>query len=225
MKLRYVIIGVRMKIRDKLKGIRFRPPGRVEPQRAIQVSLDPVFSYERDGHRWSFEEGRILVDGYDVGPVISEEETTVSTLIGLASGLDEYKRIVEISPQAPRAGRLVALADALVEKILGKIKKVYDDKIFGVSWQLKGGDLIINGVNINSFLALYRVRKTEKARRFLKGLRGKIDTLLANPSGSLRNEKARLILLKLQRDIDEELDKESSAALAHNLLHSGDPHG
>ena len=71
--------------------------------------------------------------------------------------------------------------------------------------------------------AVKRVRKTEKAYKFLKGLRTKIDSLLANPSGSLRNEKARLILVRLHRDIDKELAKEPPDAMAHRLLHSGDP--
>ncbi len=192
-----------MRIRDRFRDLRARRPGRAEEKRtATEVALDPVFSYERDGHRWTFEEGHILVDGQDVNPVISEEETTVSTLVGLVSGLDEYKRVVCDSARAPAAGRLVALVDALIEKVLGKVKKVYDDKIFGISWTLKGDAVIVNGVNIHSFLALYRVRKTTKARRFLEGLRQKLDTLLANPAGSLRNEKARSILLKLEREID-----------------------
>ncbi len=213
-----------MRIRDRFKDLRLPKLGRARRKKTLtDVALDPVFSYERDGHRWTFEEGHILIDGHDVNPVISEEETTVSTLIGLASGLDDYKKVVGNSRQAPRAGRLLALADALVEKVLGKVKKVYDDKIFGVSWKFKDGALIVNGVNIHSFLALYRVRKTEKARRFLVGLRSKIDTLIANPAGSLRNEKARRLLLELQREIDEELRKSSSAGVAGRLLNSGDP--
>lgn len=213
-----------MRIRDRLKDIRSRRAGRpvTKPSRGL-VAPDPVFSYERDGHRWTFEEGRVLVDGEDVQPVISDDETTVGTLIGLVSGLDDYKQVVRVSPRAASAGKLVSLMDALIEKVLGKVKKVYDEKIFGVAWKLQGDDLIVNGVNVHSFLALYRVRKTEKARRFLQGLRGKVDNLLANPSGSLRNEKARTILLGLKREINEELEKESDAALAGRLLHSGDP--
>ena len=51
------------------------------------------------------------------------------------------------------------------------------------------------------------MRQTERARRFLEGLRDKINHLLANPAGTLRNEKARKTLLSLRRDIDEELAK------------------
>ncbi len=142
-----------MKIRDRFKDFRSRRTERAgRVQKATEQALDAVFSFQRDGHRWSFEDGHILIDGHDVNPVISDEETTVSTLIGMASGLDDYKHVVEGSTRAgiSGAGKLVAMADALIEKVFGRVKKAYDDKIFGVTWKLKSGELIVNGINIQS---------------------------------------------------------------------------
>lgn len=216
-------MGISMRLRDRFRSIRFRSSKRGERERVTPATSDPIMSYHRDGHMWTFEEGHILVDGYDVNPVIAEEETTVSTLVGLASGLDDYKKRMELFPvKPPGTGKFMALADALLEKILGKVKKVYDDKIFGVTWKLTGNELLVNGVNVHAFLKLYRLRPTEKAQTFLKGLKAKVETLIVNPSGNFRNENAHVLLRQLKREIDEELEKDAPAAMARRLLPSGD---
>ncbi len=214
-----------MRIRDRISSGLNRL-GKIKPSNKLtEQAVDAVFSYERDGHRWTFEEGHILIDGYDVAPVINQEEPTIRTLVGMASGLDEYKRHNErLAHRRPGVGKLVAMADALIERVMGRVKKIYDDKIFGVKWKLKGGDLIVNGVNIHAFLALYQVRKTEKAYQYLVGLQGKIDKLIANPSGSWRNEKVRASLLQLRREIANELRHRPPADHPGPLLHAGNHH-
>lgn len=196
---------MRIRDHDRIRRSRIRPSERVREHPTV-TRADPSFTFHRGGQTWTYEDGRILLDGCEIAPMVSEEEPTVSTLIGLASGLGDYKVMVGGMRAKPvTAGKLVGLIDAFLEKILGKVKKVYDDKVYGLSWTLKNNELVINGVNIQSFLALYRVRKTNKARQFLKGLKGKIDMLVANAAGSWRNEKARRKILAIQREIDEEL--------------------
>ena len=211
-----------MKIRDRFRGSRTERAGKAAP-RTKTATADAVRAFKRSGQSWTYSDSRIYVDGYDIGEMISDEEATVSTLVGVASGLDDYKRLVQRRPQrVSGAPRFLALVDALLEKVLGKVKTIYDDKIFGVAWQLKGNVLIVNGINVTSFLALYRVRKTEKARNFLKGLRRKVDSLIANPAGSMRNERARQTLLALKRDIDAELEKDKQTAMPGRMLPAGD---
>jgi len=213
-----------MKIRDRIKLTRFgRATSTGATSKATPQALNPVFAYERDGHRWTFEDGHILIDGYDVAPVINQEEPSISTLAGLASGLDEYKRHNErFAWKRPAIGKLLAVVDALIERILGRLKRIYDDKIFGVSWKLKGDDFIVNGVNVHAFLAMYRVRKTDKSHRFLVGLHHKIERLIANPSGNWRNERARTALLRLRHEINQELHHAPPSAFDQPLLHAGD---
>lgn len=211
-----------MRIRDRFRGSRTERAGTAAP-RTKTATADAVRAYKRSGQSWTYSDGRIYVDGYDVGEMIADDEATVSTLIGVASGLDDYKKLVQRRPQrVSGAPRFIALVDALLEKVLGRVKSIYDDKIFGVSWQLKGDALIVNGINVSSFLALYRVRKTEKARNFLLGLRQKVESLIANPAGSMRNERARRTLLALKRDIDAELEKDMQTALPGRMLPAGD---
>lgn len=213
-----------MRIRDRFKGTRVSPVKGVKgrPQRATPQAIR---GFKRAGQTWSYTDSHVLLDGYDVNSMISEDEVTVGTLVGLASGLDSYKRKVMASPrQYAGAAHFIALVDALLEKIMGKVKKIYDDKMFGLSWKLKDNQLIVNGVNITSFLALYRVRKTDKAYRFLKGLSKKVDTIIANPSGSIRNEKARASLLRLKEAIDKELAKDKQTAMPGRQLPAGNRH-
>ena len=213
-----------MRIRDRLKGFRSDRPGRAV-RSTKTASAGAIRAFKRSGQTWSFEDGRIYVDGYDVGELVAEDEATVGTLVGLASGLDDYKKVVQDKPQrVSGAPKFLALVDALLERILGKVKRIYDEKMFGLSWQLEGSELIVNGVNITSFLALYRVRKTEKARNFLKGLRKKIETLISNPAGSMRNERARDALIGLKQEIDDELERDKQTAMAGRMLPSGDRH-
>ena len=115
----------------------------------------------------------------------------------------------------------MAKVDALIERVLSRVKKIYDDKIFGLAWKLKGDDLIVNGVNVHAFLAMYQVRKTEKAYRFLMGLHHKIERLIANPSGHWRNERARASLLRLRHEIDQELHHPAPTDHLKPLLHAG----
>lgn len=211
-----------MRIRDRDRITRIRP-GRERPARRGGTGrLDARMSYHHAGHTWTFDQGKILLDGYDINPLISEEDPEISTLLGVASGLTDYKkRVSGANNQPPGVPKFLALVNALLDKIMGRVKTIYDDKMYGVKWKLKDNELTINGVNVDSFLKMYRVRKTPKAFRFLKGLQAKVEMLIANPGQSQRNEKAARHLRKLRREIDAELSK-YDPTMAGRLLSSGD---
>lgn len=210
-----------MRIRDRIQRSRVRP-ARGPRERPSAPPPDPFFTFQRFGQTWTFSGGKVMLDGYDINPMISEEEPTISTLIGLASGLGDYKkRVGSLRKKAHSTGKLLGMIDALLEKILGRVKKVYDEKMYGLSWTLKDNELIVNGVNVHSFLALYRVRKTRKAKKFLKGIKNKVDMLIANKAGSWRNEKVRRRILAIQREIDEELAQDAPTSNTRRLLRSG----
>lgn len=210
-----------MRIRDRIR--RAGPePVRGIPERPTLARPDPRFTFRRGDQTWTYAGGKILLDGYDIHPLISEEEPTISTLVGLASGLGDYKnRVSGLRWRPYGAGKLVGLIDAFLEKILGRVKRVYDAKMYGLAWTLKNNELIINGINIQSFLALYRVRRTRKAKKFLQGLKKKVDMLIANHAGSWSNEKVRHKILAIQKEIDEELADDAPTSSPDRLLHPG----
>ena len=184
-----------------------RPRGRVgrPVTPAGTPSLPPPdrdLSYYEEGMRWNFSRGKILLDGLDVNELVSGSDVEVSSWLGIAGGLDNYrKKILASARPQDQFTRFEAVIEALLGKIFGRVKRVYDQKTTGLRWSLEEGQLILNGINVRSLLALYRVRKTEKARKFLEGLRDKLALLLQNPAG----EKIREMVQDLHAELVEEL--------------------
>ncbi len=190
--------------------------GEIPAQTAIH---DRNLTYYRDGLRWTFSSGRVCIDGMDVNRLINDNPENVGFFMGLAEGLNDYrKRIVASRREQDQFARFEAAVEALLTKLLGKLKKFYDQKMSGMSWTLQNGQLILNGINIRSFLALYRIRKTDKARKFLKGLRTKLGLLMENRRESPDYERIRDAITDLYREIDAELQSEEAARSAQRLL-------
>lgn len=196
--------------------------GRVErppvPERGIPSPLDRDLTTYREGVRWSFSGGKVLVDGLDVNRLISYNPSDVGHWIGLAEGLDEYRRrVVAAAREVDQFARFAAVIEALLGKIMGRLKRVYDQKMSGLTWSLENGQLILNGINIRSFLALYRIRKTEKAKKFLKGLKGKLTVLLENRQESADYERIREVVEDLHREMGELLEEDAAPRAARRL--------
>ena len=192
------------------------------PSRARRQPLDRDFTFDRDGHNWTFEEGHVLVEGQDVNEVINETQD-LSIWLGVIGGLTDYKKfVVSRSHSNSQITEFCTVLDALLEKLMGKTKKFYDDKLFGLSWKLDHGELVINGININSFLALYEQRKTDKAKSFLLGIRDKLQMILSNKASNSDYERIRETVEKLSERIQEILG-EKSPSHPRLLLRSGRP--
>lgn len=206
----------------RTRGIPPAGTGRVErpPERQVPAAIpDRDLTFYREGVKWNFSGGRILAGGFDVNRLITDNPSDVEVWLGIAEGLDEYrKKVSQVAREADQFARFEAVVEALLGKILGKMKKVYDQKMSGLSWALRNGQLILNGINIRSFLALYRIRKTEKARKFLKGLRGKLAFLLENRNGSPDYERIRDLVEELHREIEEALASEEAPRAGRPLL-------
>lgn len=180
---------------------------------------DRDLTFYRNGARWSFTNDRVMIDGYDVNGLIGEGTEDVGLWVGIAQGLDDYrKKVTSAAREADEFMKFGAVVEALLGKILGKLKKTYDQKTSGLRWQLENGELILNGINVLSFLALYRVRKTEKARQFLKGLKTKLSYLLENRHESPDNERIREVIERLNQEIDAELKAEEAARTPRRLV-------
>jgi len=176
-----------------------RPGGR--PAAPI---LDKELSHYEEGLRWSFSGGRVFLEGHDVNALISDENCSVRTWLGLASGLDTYrKKIAAQANQTSQFTKFDAVVEALIGKILGCLKRVYDQKRSGIRWQMENGQLILNGINVRSFLALYRMNRNEKATRYLEGLKEKLEIIVNDPD----HGKIRPTALELLEEIKETLGK------------------
>lgn len=199
------------------------------PPLTRQPDLPPVTDREwtlfMEGISWKFTEGKVLIAGLDVEQLIANRVEDIGYWVGLAEGLTEYrKRLKKISHLADQLGHFEFVVEALLGKIMGRLKRVYDQKMSGLSWSIEDGQFILNGINIRSFLALYRVRKTDKARKFLRGLRGKLLILLENRQDSSDYERIRHVVEDLHEEINtllspmasEETSRSSCRLLALN---------
>ena len=204
------------------RPLRRTEAGERRPSRARRQPLDRDFTFDRDGHQWTFKEGHVFVEEQDVNEVLNQSND-IGLWLGVIGGLTDYKKFVLERTRSPsQVNGFCTIIDALLEKLMGKTKKFYDDKLFGLSWKLDRGELVINGININSFLALYERRKTEKAKSFLLGIRDKLQMILANRAGSPDYERIRNTVESLSEKIQEVLGEKSPAS-PRLLLRSGSP--
>ncbi len=197
------------------------------PQQQVRfpsVIIDRDLTVFREGLRWSFAGGKVLINGQDLNHFVTQDSSEVAQWMGLAQGLDEYrKKVLKEVEESDQLAKFEAVVAALLGKILGRVKKVYDQKLTGLSWSLAEGQFVLNGINIRSFLALYRVRKTDKAKKFLKSLRGKLSMLLENHQQSPDYERVHEVVQQLCEEIDTTLSSEASSRSPHALPlhHSG----
>lgn len=198
---------------------RIERPGITQiPERPTVPDRDLTFY--RDGMRWTFSSGRVLVDGLDVDRLITDNPENVGFFMGIAESLNDYrKRIVAARRSKDEFARFESAVEGLLSKLLGKLKKFYDQKMSGMNWTLQNGQFIMNGINVGSFLALYRLRKTDKAKKFLKGLKSKLAALLENRCESPDYERVREAIQQLYDEVSAELADEAPRAARRLVSH------
>jgi len=167
-------------------------------------------NFHRNGIRWQFNDGKVWVDEFDVDSLISESKEEIGYWVGLAEGLSEYrKKMSKYAREQDQLERFEAVVEALLGKLMRRLKKSYDKKMTGLSWSLENGQFILNGINIRSLLALYRLRQTAKAKEFLRGLKKKLAMLLRNSEESPDYERVHQVVSDLYREIDEVVPEET----------------
>ena len=194
-----------------------RPTVTDVPERSYAPDRD--LTYFRDGMRWTFRSGHILVDGLNVDRIIDDNPENVGFFMGIAESLNDYrKKIVAARREKDQFAKFEFVIEGLLARLLGKLKKFHDQKLSGMSWSLQNGQLVLNGINVGSFLALYRLRKTDKAKKFLYGLKAKLAVLLENKSQSPDDERIRENIQQLYQEIDFEISEAEAPRASRRLL-------
>ncbi len=120
-------------------------------------------------------------------------------LSGLSQGLHDYQQHVWA-----RGGKgfsqFNATVTSLQDRILGRLGGMYDSLSDGITVEFSGEDFWLNNVNVRSVLKLYWLRPTEKARRYLMGLRDKLTLILERRRTTSRHDGVRL---SAKRILDE----------------------
>lgn len=194
---------------DKLRNVpsRSKVGRRGRSTRSSEPVLDERLSFKPfPDESWTFEdESHVLLNDADVGELVSEEKDDVKVLSGLSQGLSEYQNFIW-SKGGKGFGRFNAAVTSLQDRILGRLGGLYDGLTGGVNIEYSGEDFWINNVNVRSVLKLYWQRPNEKARRYLMGLRDKLDLILSRQQSSTRNDAITLQSKRLFEEITRALE-------------------
>lgn len=186
-----------------------------QPSRAARVQSIISVPVKADGI--DFAGGRMVLNGQEMSDVIrGMVENQPSTLAALASQIEDYKKkrlrrrnqLVAKNPQLAKKedeelGKLFAACDAHIEQIGRHIQRRFNQTRDGFAVEFdEDGQLIMNGMNIHALIERSRTDATEKSRLFLKGIRRRLELMLANKSGTPAFEKIRDVVEILTKDID-----------------------
>lgn len=196
----------------------------VEPG-AAKASATPELKAPQG--QWNFINGRIEVNGQDVADIISQTKGRHSSFLSdLARDLEAFrnhyirrnirrrrkrigkKEILEEIDPTGQLGHLSALVDAYIAKIMRQLKRQYDQTADGLFCEVdEDGQLILNGMNVNAFIQTARNHPNDKARLFLKGIRGRLAYVLENKRRTASFERLKEVVQKLFDEIDLEIQR------------------
>lgn len=195
-----------------IKNIQTPPllPGVGIPERQYEERPFETWEFRRGNTAFNFLNGKILMNKQDLSKLISENLTHLSASYWtqIARRLDEYRQwaLRHISDPEQLAV-FAALVHAFLNKIGGRLKRKFDEKVDGISFHFEEGQLLLNGINIHAFVEMSRKHPTQKARIFLKGLKNRLGLMLSNRHGNPNYEKLHDVVEDLMHEIDRELSK------------------
>lgn len=170
------------------------------------LPLDHQLTFTRGAaERWSFKEGRILLNGQDVEEMIDSSRNDVRFQSAVSEAVSEYQDFVW-KRGCDSYDKFLTRADSIQDKILFNMKRIYDEKTGGVRFGYGQGGFLLNNINIRAIIALYQIRPTEKARRFLCGLKAKLNLILANKNGSPNFDRINNVIRSLCNEVDDALN-------------------
>lgn len=216
-----------------LKALKaFIQPNSVQPgQEALQREGPKIpLRLKAPEGQWQFKNGSLSLNGQDIQSHIQKMlQTNPSALSKLAHDLGAYRsyriaqRLRKKRRQVDDAGvfeeelelidptgelaHLSALVEAYVAKIMRSLKKRYDETSSGMSFSLdEEGQLVLNGMNVTSFIEMSRDFPSQKALVFLKGFKERLAHMLSNKSRTQSYERLRETVQRLFDEIDKEIE-------------------
>lgn len=171
---------------------------------------------------YTFENGRICLNGVDVLSLIDDEKTEIGFWADLASAVDEYRRTVWSRYGSDRRD-FNGQTQGLLDKLLNKLTHAYEEMTGGIRVQLFGERLWVNDIDPKVVLALFLSNPTEDRRSYLKSIRTKLALILEGKVGkSFSNgimEEAKKIFYQIHAAL-ENIPSHSSTPLlaAHHPL-------
>lgn len=169
------------------------------------LPLDHQLSFVQNNEKWTFRDNRVFIDGEDAREVVGHAANSVDVLCSVSQGLSDYQQHVWSRGGKGNAKFNGAVA-SLHGTICGRLGAIYEDMTGGVRFECRGDEFWINNINVRSVLNLYRLRPTDKARHYLRGLKQKLDLILSRGRSSTRADGVREPARQLSLEIEAALE-------------------
>lgn len=198
-------MGLISRIRDGLDRVRGGDLGEAAPSRS-DLPLDHQLTFRSDaGDTWQFDGQHVMHNGEDVEDEIERPLAGVREWEDVSASLDTYKGVVY--RRAPtRFARLAAAIERIHGRILTLMKRVFDEKMGALTLRWGDGRALLNNVNVRALMAMYHVRPTDKARRYLDGLKRKLGLILSQAHVSPAYARVHGLAQDLYDEITDSLE-------------------
>lgn len=163
-----------------------------------------------DYEDYTFEEGKILLNGHDVEELVDKSGTDVRLWDNLASTVDAYRKHVWTEYGAEQRD-FNGKAQALLEKLLNKLTHTYDTMSGGLRVQLHGTRLWINDIDPKVVLNLFLSNPCEERRRYLESIQTKLALILAGKVGKSCSHGVLEEATRVYQQIHQALENSPSA--------------
>ncbi len=198
-------MGILSRVRGGLDRVRGGNIEETAPS-LTDMPLDHQLSFRSDGgDSWQFDGWHVMHNGEDVEDEIERPRSGVKEWEDISVGLGTYKDVV--FRRAPtRFERLAAAISRIQGRILALMKRVFDEKMGAVNLRWGDGRALLNNVNVRALMAMYHVRPTEKARRYLDGLKQKLGLILSQAHVSPAYTRVNRLAQDLYDEITDSLE-------------------
>lgn len=212
-------------LRDYIERRRLRTEGpraaSTGPSADASTALDPKATFRRaPGEEWTFDGQHILLNGHEADALLEPGEGDIGAWCALVDALGEYRDWAHVH-QSMHRERLNHVIGGLQERALLQLRRVYEERMGGLAFAWGDGQFLLNNINVRAMLAMYHVRPTQKARRFLEGLRSKLALILCNQTASPHVARAQTIVRAIYDEVCTSLATPAADTLC---LPAGDRH-
>lgn len=140
--------------------------------------------YKRSpNEEYTFENGRVLINGMDVLSMIDGDTVDIELLVKLVGAVDDYRRRVW-SEYGTSHRDFNAMTQGLLEKSMNKLGHSYEVMTGGIRVHFNGGRLWINDIDPKVVLALFLSNPTEDRGRYLQSIQMKLALILEGKAGN-----------------------------------------
>lgn len=140
--------------------------------------------YKRSpNEEYTFENGRLLLNGMDLLSMIDGENVDIELLVKLVGAVDDYRRTVW-SEYGTSHRDFNAMTQGILEKSMNKLGHSYEVMTGGIRVHFNGDRLWINDIDPKVVLALFLSNPTEERGRYLQSIQMKLALILEGKAGN-----------------------------------------